>query len=152
MKVLQSLSTMLAATRIRLSAVASRLSNSSSLRPLSTSPPHQNQGPGTGENFIQANDPHPRKETPNVSQTNETAVTTAGAQDAPLQESATEGEIKRQLQAPNRAEIWSRSQMPRERAMSGPRFEQTIMEWQVSWDLSNSSTTSLRYELQNNIN
>ncbi|KAK4123330.1 NADH:ubiquinone oxidoreductase 18.4kD subunit, partial [Parathielavia appendiculata] len=29
------------------------------------------------------------------------------------------------LQAPNRAEVWSRSQRPRSVAMTGPRFEQT---------------------------
>jgi NADH dehydrogenase (ubiquinone) Fe-S protein 6 len=35
------------------------------------------------------------------------------------------------MQAPNRQGIWSRSQAPREKAMVGPRFEQTIMEDQV---------------------
>ena len=90
------------------------------------------QGPGTGENFNQANDPSPRKLTPNVSETNETAVTSFGASDAPLQESVEDAEKQRQLQAPNRKGVWSKSQMPRELAMSGPRFEQTIMELQVS--------------------
>ncbi|KAI1128508.1 hypothetical protein F5Y10DRAFT_173304 [Nemania abortiva] len=33
-------------------------------------------------------------------------------------------------QAPNRAEIWSRSQKPRAAAMSGPRFEQTDFDLQ----------------------
>ncbi|KAL2188480.1 hypothetical protein L209DRAFT_751436 [Thermothelomyces heterothallicus CBS 203.75] len=33
-------------------------------------------------------------------------------------------------QAPNRAEIWSRSQRPRAQAMTGPRFEQTDFELQ----------------------
>lgn len=33
-------------------------------------------------------------------------------------------------QAPNRASIWSKSQNPRSRAMSGPRFEQTLFEFQ----------------------
>ncbi|KAK0753180.1 hypothetical protein B0T18DRAFT_8225 [Schizothecium vesticola] len=33
-------------------------------------------------------------------------------------------------QAPNRAEIWSRSQKPRAEAMVGPRFEQTDFELQ----------------------
>ena len=36
------------------------------------------------------------------------------------------------MQSPNRKTVWSRSQNPREMAMSGPRFEQTIMEDQVS--------------------
>jgi hypothetical protein len=35
------------------------------------------------------------------------------------------------MQSPNRKGIWSRSQQPRERAMVGPRFEQTIMADQV---------------------
>lgn len=34
-------------------------------------------------------------------------------------------------QAPNRKEIWSRSQRPRSEAMTGPRFEQTDFELQV---------------------
>lgn len=37
-------------------------------------------------------------------------------------------------QAPNRTEIWSRSQRPRAEAMAGPRFEQTDFDLQVSWD------------------
>ena len=51
--------------------------------------------------------------------------------DKPLQEMPEEGERQRVMQAPNRAAVWSRSQQPRERAMSGPRFEQTIMGLQV---------------------
>jgi NADH dehydrogenase (ubiquinone) Fe-S protein 6 len=34
-------------------------------------------------------------------------------------------------QAPNRTEIWSRSQRPRAQAMTGPRFEQTDFGLQV---------------------
>lgn len=34
------------------------------------------------------------------------------------------------MQAPNRQTTWSRSQQPREKAMVGPRFEQTVMEAQ----------------------
>ncbi len=37
-------------------------------------------------------------------------------------------------QAPNRTGIWSRSQKPRAAAMSGPRFEQTDFDLQVSYD------------------
>ena len=37
------------------------------------------------------------------------------------------------MQAPNREGIWSRSQKPRAEAMVGPRFEQTVMEDQVSF-------------------
>lgn len=96
-------------------------------RLISTSARLHNQGPGTGENFEQAN-ADTRKRTPNVSKTNETAVTSFGQMDSRLQESAVDAEKKRTLQAPNRPGVWSRSQMPRELAMSGPRFEQTIME------------------------
>jgi NADH dehydrogenase (ubiquinone) Fe-S protein 6 len=34
------------------------------------------------------------------------------------------------MQAPNRATTWASNQQPREQAMVGPRFEQTIMETQ----------------------
>ena len=53
--------------------------------------------------------------------------------DKALQESVEEGEKKRVMQSPNRSTIWSRSQQPREKAMVGPRFEQTIMEDQVCY-------------------
>ena len=49
----------------------------------------------------------------------------------PLQEMPEDSERQRVMQAPNRKEPWSRSQQPRGRAMSGPRFEQTVMEYQV---------------------
>ncbi|KAB8233401.1 hypothetical protein ETB97_001366 [Aspergillus alliaceus] len=87
--------------------------------------------PRLSENFIQANDPnapHPPK--PNVSATNATPVDAMGSWDAPLKESVEAGERNRQLQAPNRARTWAASQQPREKAMTGPRFEQTIMEMQ----------------------
>lgn len=48
-----------------------------------------------------------------------------------MQESPEDSEKQRQMQAPNRAEVWSRSQASRETAMSGPRFEQTMMQFQV---------------------
>ena len=35
-------------------------------------------------------------------------------------------------QAPNRVGIWSRSQQPRTKAMTGPRFEQTDFDHQVT--------------------
>lgn len=54
-----------------------------------------------------------------------------GVGDNDLQENVQDAEKMRVLQAPNRASVWSRSQMPREVAMSGPRFEQTIIEVQV---------------------
>lgn len=54
-----------------------------------------------------------------------------GSFDKVLQESTAKGEELRTKQAPNFKGIWSRSQNPREVAMSGPRFEQSIMEDQV---------------------
>jgi NADH dehydrogenase (ubiquinone) Fe-S protein 6 len=54
-----------------------------------------------------------------------------GVGDHPLQEYTSDAEKMRVMQAPNRKEVWSRSQMPREMAMQGPRFEQTIIEVQV---------------------
>jgi len=75
------------------------------------------------------NDPNPPKEVPNVSKTNEVPMETPH-RDAALQEDSATAEKLRVMQAPNRAGKWSRSQNPRSRAMTGPRFEQTIMEAQ----------------------
>ena len=78
----------------------------------------------------EVNDPSPPKEVPTVSKTNELPMETPH-RDAPIQEFATDAEKMRVMQAPNRAGVWSRSQNPRAKAMTGPRFEQTIMEFQV---------------------
>lgn len=44
----------------------------------------------------------------------------------------TESQLPAELpQAPNRKGIWSRSQRPRNEAMTGPRFEQTDFDLQV---------------------
>ncbi|ESZ97189.1 NADH-ubiquinone oxidoreductase [Sclerotinia borealis F-4128] len=75
------------------------------------------------------NTPNAPKKVPNVSKTNELPMETH-VNDASLQESVETGEKSRTMQAPNRSSKWSRSQNPREKAMSGPRFEQTIMEAQ----------------------
>jgi NADH dehydrogenase (ubiquinone) Fe-S protein 6 len=80
---------------------------------------------------VPANDPVARKEVQTISETNATATSSEGAFDKVLQESFEQGEKLRKQQAPNRQGIWSRSQQPREIAMSGPRFEQTIIEDQV---------------------
>ncbi|KAI9854604.1 MAG: hypothetical protein M1824_000246 [Vezdaea acicularis] len=80
---------------------------------------------------IPANDPNTRKPVPNVSATNAAPTSAKGAQDPPLQELPKEAEEGRVTQAPNREVVWSRSQQQRSKAMSGPRFEQTIMEMQV---------------------
>ncbi|KAF4505342.1 hypothetical protein G6O67_007300 [Ophiocordyceps sinensis] len=46
-------------------------------------------------------------------------------------DSAVEGTRPKQVgQAPNRGDIWSRSQKPRSTAMTGPRFEQTDFDLQ----------------------
>ncbi|RMZ83954.1 hypothetical protein DV737_g1313, partial [Chaetothyriales sp. CBS 132003] len=66
-------------------------------------------------------------ETVKDSHTNETAVSPASSQGQPLAEST---ERLRIPQAPNREETWSKSQRPRDEAMTGPRFEQTILETQ----------------------
>jgi hypothetical protein len=76
------------------------------------------------------NDLNRPKAVPNVSKTNELPIETPH-RDAPLQEFAEDAEKFRVWQAPNRKGIWSRSQNPRPLAMSGPRFEQTIIELQV---------------------
>jgi NADH dehydrogenase (ubiquinone) Fe-S protein 6 len=80
------------------------------------------------------NDPNKPKEVPNVSKTNELPIETHQTDEA-LQESTQGGENKRVMQAPNRAAVWSRSQNPRAKAMTGPRFEQTIMEFQVRHEI-----------------
>ena len=82
---------------------------------------------------IPTNDPSPPEPVQNVSNSNAVPISPQGTRDSdrPLQEMPEDSERQRVMQAPNRKEPWSRSQQPRERAMSGPRFEQTIMEYQV---------------------
>ena len=58
-------------------------------------------------------------------------ISAQGLRDAPLQEMPEDSERQRTMQAPNREGKWSHSQAERATAMSGPRFEQTIMEFQV---------------------
>ena len=84
------------------------------------------------ENRMQANDPTPPVNKPNVSETNAVPTDSFGRWDASLQEDPVKAEGIRSLQAPNRANTWAASQQPRSAAMVGPRFEQTIMETQVS--------------------
>lgn len=113
------------------------------------------------ENREQPNPPQTSEKPlpPNVSATNEQPVDSAGAFDASLVEAAEDGEKQRQMQAPNRTDVWSRSQQPRSKAMVGPRFEQTIMELQVGWTvfwgarwleswLTDSNGDSLNHMLQ----
>lgn len=85
----------------------------------------------TSDHPIPANDPNPKSPSQNVSETNAVPISAEGSGDLVLQETTAEAEEKRVMQAPNRRGIWSRNQQPREKAMVGPRFEQTIMEDQV---------------------
>lgn len=82
------------------------------------------------DNPVPANNPNPQERRSPVSSTNALPTVSKGA-DKALVEDAAEAEEMRQMQAPNRAQTWSRSQQPRAKAMVGPRFEQTIMEDQV---------------------
>lgn len=118
---------MLSSARTRLSSLSSR-SPATSLLPRAY---YSSTTPRLSENFAPVNDPTPRKNPPNVSETNAVPVDSVG-RDAPLQETPEQGEHARQMQAPNRENTWSRSQEARAKAMTGPRFEQTIMEYQVS--------------------
>jgi len=83
----------------------------------------------SANNQQEINDPNGLKKAPIVSKTNELPIETPH-RDLPLQENAGDAEKLRMMQAPNRIGVWSRSQNPRAKAMSGPRFEQTIMEYQ----------------------
>lgn len=71
------------------------------------------------------------REVPSASKGGETPIE-APHQDLPLEVFAGDAENSKVMQAPNRKGVWSRSQNPRPVAMSGPRFERTIMEYQVS--------------------
>ncbi|WPH03918.1 NADH-ubiquinone oxidoreductase [Acrodontium crateriforme] len=63
-----------------------------------------------------------------VSSTNALPTSSAGSHDRALQENPEDGEALRVQQSPNRATTWSRNQQPRDKAMVGPRFEQTIIK------------------------
>ena len=66
-----------------------------------------------------------------MSETNATPVDAMGAWDQPLQEAPGHSREVLEQQAPNRKTTWARSQQDRAIAMTGPRFEQTMMEYQV---------------------
>jgi NADH dehydrogenase (ubiquinone) Fe-S protein 6 len=85
----------------------------------------------TVSNQVPANDPVERAAKPNVSETNVTPTSSEGSFDKVLQEDVADAERMRAEQAPNYKGVWSRSQNPREVAMSGPRFEQSIIADQV---------------------
>ena len=116
-------------------------------RAYSTPPSHSREGDSNYDSrtntlrspnvaSVPANDPAPKPPKPNVSATNAAPTSSEGSFDQVLQESVERGEELRVMQAPNRQApnrkgLWSRSQQPREVAMTGPRFEQTIYEDQV---------------------
>lgn len=77
-------------------------------------------------------DPNSLRDVKPVSKTNELPIE-SGQTSSALQEDVEVGERARVMQAPNRATTWARSQESRAKAMSGPRFEQTIMEAQVRY-------------------
>ena len=73
------------------------------------------------------------------------SVTPAPSTESPVPK--TESQPPTELpQAPNRKEIWSRSQRPRQEAMTGPRFEQTDFDLQVRFPSPRISFTSLPLE------
>jgi hypothetical protein len=80
---------------------------------------------------VPANESNQTRTPPNVSETNELAKSSEGSFDQALQENVIDAEAMRVAQAPNRRGTWSTSQQARERAMTGPRFEQTFMQDQV---------------------
>ncbi|KAG9246958.1 hypothetical protein BJ878DRAFT_494949 [Calycina marina] len=110
---------MLAITRSRAIWQASRRIQASSQRFYAFSA-NENQSINTSDK---------PKDVPNVSKTNEISIKEPSTEQ-PLQETVEAAENMRVLQSPNRVGKWSRSQNPRANAMSGPRFEQTIMELQ----------------------
>jgi hypothetical protein len=50
-------------------------------------------------------------------------------------------------QAPNRVGVWSRSQKPRSKAMTGPRFEQTDFDLQVRNDGKKGNGQALTHQI-----
>lgn len=107
-----------------------RLTALASFRPLAVRA-YSSTVPRLSENRMQANDPNPPAVKPNVSETNAGLTDRHVVWDGLMEEDTAKAERIRSLQAPNRATTWAASQQPREQAMVGPRFEQTIMEVQV---------------------
>ncbi|KAF1829232.1 NADH-ubiquinone oxidoreductase [Decorospora gaudefroyi] len=123
------LPTTLRALRARSTAAATTLSTSRVLTHTHTHTPTRHGSTATTPNQVPANDPAaPRPTPPNVSETNAMATSSEGSFDKVLQEQPEAAEEMRITQAPNYKGIWSRSQNPRSVGMSGPRFEQSIME------------------------
>jgi NADH dehydrogenase (ubiquinone) Fe-S protein 6 len=72
---------------------------------------------------------------------NHKAETTPEAKSEEDSLGVTENEERGIQQAPNRRGIWSRSQKPRAKAMTGPRFEQTDFDLQVGISESRGART-----------
>ncbi|KAJ5908676.1 Zinc finger CHCC-type [Penicillium taxi] len=107
-----------------------RLSSLASVRPRFTARAYSSTVPRLSENRIPANDPTPPVAKPNVSETNAVPTDSHVKWDGLQSEDPVKAEQIRRMQAPNRATTWAASQQPREVAMTGIRFEQTIMETQ----------------------
>jgi NADH dehydrogenase (ubiquinone) Fe-S protein 6 len=123
---------MFALARSRLCLLAARSSRLTARANLTSSAARQrNPNP---ENPIPTNTPSP-KEVTSISETNAVPVDSMGGQDASIQESVEAATKQLQRQAPNRDRPWAKGQQERSAAMTGPRFEQTMMEWQVCWNL-----------------
>ncbi|KAJ5737810.1 uncharacterized protein N7483_002935 [Penicillium malachiteum] len=111
-----------------------RLTSLASIRPFAVRA-YSSTVPRLHENRMQPNDPSPPAKKPSVSVSDAPAKFTAPVADLlnmdnTYVEDPAVGEQIRTLQAPNRSTTWAASQQPREEAMTGPRFEQTIMETQ----------------------
>ncbi|KAF3897375.1 Lactobacillus shifted protein [Trichophyton interdigitale] len=79
--------------------------------------------PRLSENTIPTNNPNPPKPVTSISETN-------AREPASMQETVEQAQKQLSMQAPNRATTWAKSQQERSKAMAGPRFEQTIIDFQ----------------------
>lgn len=96
----------------------------------------------TTDNPVPANNPNPevtKNKIDVASPTNVLPSSSTGGHGRALVEPPEEGEARRQMQAPNRAGVWSRNQQSREKAMIGPRFEQMIVRDQVRYTWASAS-------------
>ncbi|KAJ5688799.1 hypothetical protein N7462_003191 [Penicillium macrosclerotiorum] len=107
-----------------------RIAALASLRPRFAVRAYSATVPRLSENRMAANDPNVPAVKPSVSASNAVLSDTMSSWDGLMEEDPIKAERIRSLQAPNRANTWAASQQPREEAMTGPRFEQTIMETQ----------------------
>lgn len=114
---------MLSSARSRIAAFSALTSRFAARASYSSTVPRFSENPNPAN--VEAQPPKP-----NVSASNATPIENPSATNVTLQEDPEVGERYRQLQAPNRSKTWARSQQPRELAMTGPRFEQTIMGYQ----------------------